>query len=586
MRFEDESVNETIEINIYFICHWHIPTFYIDNSPFTDEIKWINQLLEFQNLPASIKNIADVILNTILPTENTDSDYAFLPVDRVTKKVPKKEIILLRDEIGRVIGYRFYKENFIFFNEFIRKYTDNVRSADRYKDVELLSMCLLYEPYIYEKISNIMPDVKEKIEEFIDSVFFGINGKQRLDVGMLYYDWSDNKRDLLHLFFIIYSNEEKLKQLNNEKFKILLEFASLTFKKSNPSNYIFYKLLRFFPLSKTEIILKNRFSFLKDKLLNFIEDDTNDIESKTKLEFKRFYSFLNTLPTANDFNSQLQKIRDLYWSNDQPKLHDDREAYSINFSIIISSLRELRDSSDALIPLENEKVKLVKESWWNIKNTLLDPLISFFRSYEDFFKPYPYLIYYNQIDGKEKSLITLYTFVEDFISNIEQKSSDVENFNKSIMFVEFIDDKFGSESDEFRDLFKNSTVQFQVLKNKLLTSLSKLKNHLKIDQDLDMDFKVLIPEKYIDKIIIQEIVNNLTFYSDGTKEIELTFVENSDKVEIKLQNYYLEKVNEFSSNEGINGLNLLSESPLFNFKYDYTVDKVNKKFIQKLIFNL
>lgn len=431
-----------------------------------------------------------------------------------------------------------------------------------------------------------MPDVKEKIEEFIDSVFFGISGRQRLDVSMLYYDWTNNKRDLLHLFFIIYSNEEKLKQLNNEKFKILLEFASLTFKKINPSNYILYKLLRFFPLSKDEIILKNRFSFLKDKLLSFIEDTTNDIDSKTKLEFKRFYSFLNTLPTANDFNSQLQKIRDLYWNNDQPKLHDDREAYSINFSIIISSLRELKDSSITMMPLDKEKVNLVKESWWNIKNTLLDPLISFFRSYEDFFKPYPYLIYYNKIDGKEKSLITLYTFVEDFINNIEQKSSDIENFNKSIKFVEFIDDKFGSENDEFRDLFKNSTTQFQIVKNKLITSLSALKNQLKMTQNTDIDFEVYLPEKYIDKIIIQEIINNLTFYSDETKEIELALIKHDNIIEIKLQNYYLEKVNEFSSNEGINCLNLLSESPIFNFKYDYTVDKVNKKFIQKLIFNL
>lgn len=67
MRFEDEPVNESIDINIYFVCHWHIPTFYIDNSPFTEEISWIKQLLEFQNLPTSIKSIADVILKTILP---------------------------------------------------------------------------------------------------------------------------------------------------------------------------------------------------------------------------------------------------------------------------------------------------------------------------------------------------------------------------------------------------------------------------------------------------------------------------------------------------------------------------------------
>ncbi|MBW8359584.1 MAG: phosphoribosyltransferase [Weeksellaceae bacterium] len=584
MRIDDDKISDTIEINIYFASHWHIPTFYLGNSPFTEEINWIKKVLTFQNLPSSIRNISELILSTLTPKDDINEDYRYLPTARVTGKIPKKEIILLRDEIGKVIGYRFYRENFSFFNEFIYSLTDTKKTKDRYKNIELLCICLLYEPYIYERISNIMPDIKEKIEEFIDSIFFGLEGKKKLDIEMLYYDWTKNRRDLIHLFFIIYSNHFKLKQLDNEKLDILLNFATHTFKKTDPSNYILYKLLKFFPLTKSDILPNQGSLFLKEILLNFINSE--EIKPKAKLEFKRFYSFLNTLPTAQDFPSQLQKIKDVYWENDQPKNHDNREAYSINFSIMISSLRELKDSSKLGNSPDKEKLNLVKDSWWNLKTILLNPIISFFRSHEDFFTPYPYLIYYNQIDGKKSSLINLYSFLEDFVNNIEQKSNDIDNFNTAIQFIEYIDDKYGSESDEFRDLFRNSTTQFQLFRDKLFIGLNSLPNNVNTNTVVINDFVINIPQKYVEKIILEEILNNLKFYADNTKAIDLTFSADTDYVEVKIENSFLDIVKEFSSNEGINCLNTLSESSLFNFKYDYSVELKNQKFIQILKFNI
>lgn len=583
MKCDNGKNMNTVQININFASHWHIPTFFLENAPVFEEIKWIKKILSFQNLPTSIRNIAELILKSITPNKDFTTDYKFFPVDRKTNQIPKKEIILLRDAIGRVIGYRFYRENFNFFNDFIHDLTSTTFKGDRYKNMELLCICISYEPYIYEKICNIMPDIKEKIEDFIDSIFFGLPNRNKLNLDLLYFDWSRNKTDLIHLFFIIYSNKVKLKQLNNEKLETILKFADLTFIKSDPSNYILYKLLRFFPLTNDEILNNKESLYLKETLHNFINSEL--INPKAKLEFTRFYSFLNTLPTADDLDFQIQKIRNVYWENDLPKNHDNREAYSINFSILISSMRELKDSQNFKVSLDKEKLTLVKDSWRNIKNILLNPIISFFRSYEDFFKPYPYLLFYNQFSGKEDSLINMYSFLEDFISNVEQKSNNIENYTKSISYIEHIDDKYGSESDEFRKLFENSSIMFSFFKENLFHGLNSLPNNVVISDINTDDFKINIPQKYFEKIILEEIINNLKFYSDEKEDINLSIIENDNLIVITIENRYLNIVKEFSSSEGINCLNNLSNSNLFNFNYEYNVNVKNKKFIQVLKFN-
>ncbi len=196
------------------------------------------------------------------------------------------------------------------------------------------------------------------------------------------------------------------------------------------------------------------------------------------------------------------------------------------------------------------------------------------------------MIYYNQIEGKETSLVSLYSFIDDFIYNIEQKGNDIDNFNKSIQYLGIINDKLGSESEEFRDLFKNSKIKYNLFIKKLNIQLETLKNKIIIENDLDIDFEINIPEKYIDKIILKEIIDNLKFYSDEQKEIVIKFTNENNLIEINIINSYTNRVKEFSSNEGINCLKQLSESSLFNFQYDYKVNISTKEFLQKLKFKI
>ena len=585
MKYQDHNGNYVyIETNIYFVSHWHIENYFQENSPFTEEISWINKLISFQILPINIKKIASAILTAITPKEDDTEDYKFFPKDRLTNAVPKKQIILVRNEIGKVIGYRFYKENFEFFNNFIKKFEIST-IENRYKDIELLCMCFLYEPFLYKKITNIMPDIKEKIEGFIDVIFFGNTKGKKLTVDKMHFDWEKNKRDLLHLFFIIYSDENKLKQLDYKKIAILLEFSK---SKSTTSNYILYKILKFFPLTVEEINEKNKFIFLKDIIYDFIEKGNAD--KQTKNDFKRFYSFLNTLPTGKDITSQIKDIKYIYWNNDQVKTHVKEESYLQNLSEFKTNVRELKDLSDEKKAYDPEKVEKVKDSWRNIKAILLDPILSFYNSHEDFLKPYPYFTYNKKISDKKNSLMSSYKIIDSFEYNLEQRHTNPQIYIDALSAMGFIINYFGQKS-QFRKLFESPNFEFKKFKLLLSSNINKIckqyKNELStIDNAIDLNFLINIPEPYIEKLIIKEIKDNIEFYINKDDPfIKLEISNNLNEVIVTIENSFdPETVKNFSSGEGINSLKLLSNFNFFNFIYRKEVDHKNKIFKQYLIF--
>ena len=60
---------ETIPLSIYFASHWHIPTYYLDENPNLRETAWLNNIINLQNTPRSIKQIAKSVRNEITPKE-------------------------------------------------------------------------------------------------------------------------------------------------------------------------------------------------------------------------------------------------------------------------------------------------------------------------------------------------------------------------------------------------------------------------------------------------------------------------------------------------------------------------------------
>ena len=149
----------------------------------------------------------------------------------------------MRDEIGKIIDYRFYIESFEWFNELMQKYETGDLQKDRYRDIERLCAAIACEPHLFNKIKRILPDVVVKIQEFIEAIIWGNPKKKnkiRLPIDSLTYEW--DKRDIINLFFIVFNSKELKGKLTIDNFKKLIDFLP------NKINYILYKLLKYFPL--------------------------------------------------------------------------------------------------------------------------------------------------------------------------------------------------------------------------------------------------------------------------------------------------------------------------------------------------
>ncbi len=117
-------------------------------------------------------------------------------------------------------------------------------------------MCFLYEPYLYEKLNYSFPDIKEKMEEFVEFLIFGNpqNALKKISLeNDLFYNWSKSRKDIVHLFFIVYKGYDLLIFLkkHNEILISLLEFSN---NDSGTLNYILYKITKYFPISKLDYI--------------------------------------------------------------------------------------------------------------------------------------------------------------------------------------------------------------------------------------------------------------------------------------------------------------------------------------------
>ncbi|MDT0678728.1 hypothetical protein [Autumnicola musiva] len=402
---------------------------------------------------------------------------------------------------------------------------------------------------------------------------------KKIDINKhLYFNWSDRKKDILHLFFIVFNEEALIKKLTQENFIELVNFSKDSFKKINPINYIFYKLLVYFPLNHQAVNTKKYSDRLKALLHGVI--NSAKLEDDPLVELKHFFSFLNTLPVNLSFKDQIQNIRDIYWENDQPRVHDEKQAVDQSISTVITNLREVQDSILESKKIDPQKEILIKDNWVKIKDVFLEPLISFVRSFGEFVKPFPYRSASKRVDHGQYSLIDMFSFLNEFFHHFSQKSSDATAFEKAIEYIDLIQVQFGSES-EFRKLFNKNELTVKDFVGLLVEEIDKLPNQLEKEVDDIEDFEIEIPTYYLEVLIIKEICKNMSKYSVENENIKCLIRNEDDFIEIFLENQIKNEVKEFSSNEGLTCINHISESNIF--KFSYTNERSDLIFKQKII---
>ncbi|MFD2726633.1 hypothetical protein [Hyunsoonleella rubra] len=559
-----------INLSVYFATHWHIPTYYLDSNPIIKETNWLNELINIANTPNSIKKIAKRILEEIEPKNKTFKDYKYLPKVIGTKTVPKKELIKRREEIGKVIGYRLYKESFKYFDAFIRKYSQNKKEENRYEEIELVCACFVYEPYLYEKISKILPDVVSLIEDFVKYLIYSYDKYEKHKS----YDW--DKKDVIHLFFIVFKDEKLIEELNEENFLKLIEFTS---PKESSLDYILYKLTRYIPINKKQLNTSKYDIEIKQLIQSLIES-----RCKNYNILKQYLNFTSTLPSRGDFKSQLFNLQLHYKKQREEDLHLNKKQFGHYVSAFSAIIGKLIANIESGIEFETEDIKKIKNLWVNITD-FTTPILNFTSSFPEFLTPYPSLKLYKQLEQGDYSVRTKIGYNNDAIFSIDENFRDtaiLRKIDKNIKEIQLEID----ENSLFFKLVSSNTTDLKTLIDELLKKI--IENELSIietkEEIIAENTICEIPNIYSQQLIIKEIINNIINHSILEKGIQFILHKENDSIILILKNDIKKKDFPNSTREGLRCLTNLSESNLFGFSYEK--EKSDNQFIQTLKFKI
>lgn len=550
-----------ISVQIFFGSNWHIPTYHLSKSPVIEENKWLDQLIQLPNIPQAIKAIVRVIKGEITPKKITDGNSSYLLKTKDGMSI-HDELALVRDEFGKISEYRFYREYFDYFDDFIA-YHESKKSKERgahpYKKIETVCGVFLHEPYLYDKVKVVIPDVIDRIENFVK--LFVVDND--IPEALLCYNW--NRKDMIHLLFITFKNESLLLLFSKENLIKLLIFA---FESQSTLNYFLYKILKYFPLDKSETKHKRFDNELKELLENL---DTGDVGLNKHL--RKFYNFLKTLPSGDDIESHLRTLKENYNKEKETDLHDEKISFNHNISLILGKIREGIDIIESGEKIPESLSESIVASWF-LALKFISPILTFSISFEEYLAPFPYFKLINSTEKNSDSLRSLVGENDDLIFAINHSFSDVEKLKQIERNTKLIQSNF-TLNTEFHKLIENRKTDWKEFLEIFEREIMTLGIKAAINNQIQANHSsILIPKSYARRLIIDEIINNLRNHSKKGDDSEIQVLikdidSNNLQIEISNPIAFLSLSN--SNGEGTKCLNLLSACEYFGFNYNAMV---------------
>ncbi len=560
-----------IDLHIYFGSYWHIPTFYLEMNPYKEECNWLEKLIELQNTPKQIKTFARIIKNELSPILDEDLrnkvskkeniDYKFFPKTKNQIIETKKEILRIRNEIGKIIGYRFYKENFYWFNFFIKN-SSNTDFTDKKinEDIEHLLMCFTYEPYLYKRIIQIIPEIKELICSFIESIIF-----RAIDLSdYLNYKWS--KKDIVHIYFIAYSDKELVNNLTLNRFEKLMEFIGY-----ENVDYLLFKILHYSP--KNNENYSNIFRELRRVVGNY--------SSQSNKKINLFKHFISSIPYGNTFTETVDYIKEEYQKilSTSPEHKEsinaklDSAASNIDTYVLNINAINGNDISVGILFEAKEDLKRVLE--------VISKILSLTDKYPAYFSKY-----YTWFEQNDNSLRNRYDFICNYLEDID--TIDIVNIEKLLKHVREIKYRFCDSSLAPYNIFANPyTFNFADILTKHIEEflVNEPDYNIKI-QSCGQSY-VAFPQYILEEIVIKNILSNFKEYADKKHLITINIAKIDLNIVLEIKNSITNNSTKEGSYIGTQLIKNLNDCPNEIFYYENN-DHVRDKdfFIQTIKFKL
>ncbi|RKS55872.1 hypothetical protein BC962_0845 [Gillisia mitskevichiae] len=561
-----QAGSKTIKISIYFGCHWHLPTYHLSKSPVIDEITRLKILSNFPNTPKGIRKIAENVLSELRLKETKEDNNKYLVKDKKGKEIIK-ELILTRDHFGKISEFRFYKEYFNYFNDFIAEYESQSRKARGnfpYKKIELISAAIIHEPYLFDSIKKVLPDLVEKIEDFLETLLLKEN---RIKIEDLTFKW--DIKNIYHLLFIVYKNEALFNKLTVRNVSVIISDFS-----PNNIDYLLYKLTSYLKIDSFLSSSNEDYSGKVKVLINSLIEE-KDLNETVLKSLKRYRPFLYSLKSNDNFDSKLSKVKHNFDKIINDQYHKD--CITAHFDSFHVKLMELE-----VEPNENSINDLI--NLWDKIVPFISDILDLSISYSHFFISFGGNLL-SSLETEENSLRKLFGRLNDLIYEANEntdfssiRKSSTQIYSKYVksesklyrVFSKLITSDIGSVFEEFISEL-SSEIKFEIIGKELIE-----KKSICID----------VPYLIIKEIIFDELKSNFR-HADINSPIYITWEEscNSDFVCLKIKNKNKSSTAEISGGgSGIDLFKSFSNYPNKNLEFDSYIE--SGYFIQKFKFKL
>lgn len=555
-----QSGSKIINISIYFGCHWHLPTYHLSKSPVNDEINWLKTIQSYTNIPLKLKNIIKVVHSELTLKHIEDSNSNHLIKSKDNSDIIK-DLIIVRNELGKLSEFRFYKEYFDYLDNFIAKYesrSKEFRGKEPYRDIELICGVIIHEPYLFDSLKKIVPDLVDKLKDFIQAIFWN---KEIIDEKLLTYNW--DIKNFIHLLFIVYNENEIVNSIGIEKLSILLNKHCIT---TSDKIYLFYRILK-----KLQIIKNDRNSKVNSTVFLHLSKELINLNDKDESHFRIIYSFFASLPyNVDDYYFQLESIILNYKKLNEDSSHNE---YIFNDKQIIISLLKVIERNNRSKIDSSKEIKSIRKSWKQISE-FIESLLRFSSSFSNYFICNQ--DYFN-LENTNNSLRTLHGELSNdiYIGNFDNVSIIQKHIND--LFDEFVD-----ENSNYSKLFSQpNTVNLSSCLSKLILQTKSKNESFIFEESLLKDIWVDFPSHYFESIILKEIIGNMRF-ATPVKPIKININVDNKIVNLILENEIL--LNGNISKGGGKGTDRLDKLNGFNSFTSYESKTIENTYIQKLTF--
>jgi len=229
---KDKNREVIVPLNIFFGTNLHIPSYQTeDMCPFCKELLNLNEYEQKDFITQETKNYIVKRKEEIKKQENGDKfTPEYIPKDKITEQFDFKNIFLMRDELGKIDGYRFYEDYFSrnddreeerlddLCNRYPNEEWKNLFNPENREDLrkfEQVLVCILHEPNLVSTIKDLLVNLFDILKKIIDEM---INSNK--NIAKLNYDWKEYA-----LLKVYYSLCDKTDFYNTDNFELVFKFC-------------------------------------------------------------------------------------------------------------------------------------------------------------------------------------------------------------------------------------------------------------------------------------------------------------------------------------------------------------------------